>query len=266
MALINTKGSRKYELNNVVEAFTILSKILDANESLGLTQLSEATHISKNKTFRLLSTFEQFGIVEKNNRSKYKIGMATIGIARTIMEKSSVRDAIRPYMEGLVKAVNEAVYFACYTSGGALLVDYVDCLHPVKATSLVGRVLPLPSRAKVVKKGSSAPKLADILVDVGGLDLDITTVSMPFMNDLGVEMGVLVVLAPNFRMSRERIDTEIAPALKEVMRRQALPPASVADGICQPSAHPVERGYGIPPILYSGMPQQSDNAILVARS
>ncbi|OHB56313.1 MAG: hypothetical protein A2Y07_00180 [Planctomycetes bacterium GWF2_50_10] len=266
MALRNLKSSRKYELNNLVEAFTILSKIFDSNESLGLTQLSDDTHISKNKTFRLLSTFEQFGIVEKNEKSKYKIGIATIGIARNIMEKSSVRDAIRPYMEGVVKAVNEAVYFACYMSGGALLVDYVDCLHPVKATSLVGRLLPLPTRAKVVNKCKGSTMLADIAIDVGGLDIDITTVSIPFINDLGIEIGALVVLAPNFRMSRERIDTEIAPALKEVMRRQALPPTNVAEDMYRPSAHPVEREYGIQSILFTGMPQQSDKAILVARS
>jgi hypothetical protein len=169
-------------------------------------------------------------------------------------------------MELLAKTTTEAVYFACYMAGEALLVDYVDCMHPVKAASLVGKVLPLSSSAKVVKKGKSAATLADVTVDVGGLDSDITTVSMPFTNDLGVEIGLLVVLAPTFRMSRERIETEIAPALKEVMRRQAVPTASIADGICQPSAHPVERGYGIQPILFSGMPQQPDNAILAARS
>jgi IclR helix-turn-helix domain len=197
MALIKSKCVPKYKLNNVVEAFTIISNMLDANGNLGLTQLSDDTLISKNKTFRLLSTLEQCGIVEKNEKSTYKIGMATIGIARKIMAKTSLLDSVRPYMEGLANDVNEAVYFACYIAGEAMLVDYADCCHSVKATSFVGKVLLLPDVSNLDIHGVSLSKTGDITVDVGGLDPDITMVSMPFLDDKGSGNTVHKMLADN---------------------------------------------------------------------
>ena len=119
---VKIENNRRYEVNNVAEAFTIIATMLDANDCLGLTQLSDCTHFSKNKTFRLLSTLEQCGIVEKDQQCNYKMGVATIGIARKIMAKASLLDRARPYMEGLVKLVNEAVYFAYYSAGEAVLV------------------------------------------------------------------------------------------------------------------------------------------------
>jgi len=261
MALAKTKSPRKYELHNVVEAFTIISKMLDTNECLGLTQLSDDTHISKNKTFRLLSTLEQYGIVEKNQQNNYKIGMATIGIARNIIAKTSTMDAVRPYMEVLARITGEAVYFASYIAGEAVFVDYVDCSHPVKATSFVGKRFQHPNGMHTV---CETWLNSDVAVDVGGLDIDITTVSMPFNDAAGTEIGVLVVLAPTFRMHMDRIITEIAPALKDVMQRRLVKPANLSDDVYQPSVHLVEREYSTQPLLFSGTPQKVNNAMLVA--
>lgn len=244
MASIKAENPRRYELNNVVEAFILLAKMLDAKDSLGLTQLSTCTGFSKNKAFRLLSTLERCGIVEKDTRNNYTIGIATIGLAHKIMAKSTVLDNVRPYMEGLAKVVNEAVYFAYYTAGEAVLVDYADCCHPIKATSFVGKAIQLPDSTNLVICGTSVTKIGDISVDVGSLNLDITTVSIPFVNDKGVKIGALVVLAPTFRMPLKRIKTEVVPALREVMQRQLLQLPDITQDTFLSLTHPVELTYG----------------------
>ena len=116
-------------------------------------------------------------------------------------------------MESLAKTTSEAVYFAIYNGHEAVLVDLVDCCQPVKAVSFVGAAL---------QRGTIVPKKSDITVDVGGLSAEVTTVSVPYVNDLGVEVGALVVLAPSYRMNQNRVKTEIIPVLRGVMQRQRM--------------------------------------------
>lgn len=255
------RNLNKYKLNNVIEAFTIIAGILDANSGIGLTQLSNFTHYSKNKTFRLLSTLEGCGIVEKDQQNNYIIGFATIGIAHRIMAKTTALDKIRPYMEGLAKAINETVYFAYYTGGEAVLADYVDCCHPVKAASFVGKAIQLPDSANNILSGNNVTMIGDVTVDTGGLNLDITTVSKPFINNKGVDVGALVVLAPTFRMPLERIKTEIVPALRKIMQRQQLKLPNSALDIFLPLDHPVELDYDRYSALVEKMTIKSDKAL-----
>jgi DNA-binding IclR family transcriptional regulator len=222
MALVKAKSTQAYKLNSVVEALTIFAIILDAKDSLGLGHLCKYTHFTKNKTFRLLTTLEQCGLVDKDQQKNYSLGITSIGIARKILAKTSVVDNVRPYMEELVKIINEAVYFAHCADGEAVLVDYVDCCHSVKATSFVGTAIQLPDSTKPIISDNRVAKIGDISVDVDKIGLGISTVSMPFVNERGVEIGALVVLAPNFRMSKDRIKTEVVPALREVMQRKPL--------------------------------------------
>lgn len=182
MTSIKTEIDRRYELKNVVEAFAIIGRMLDADNNLGLVQLSNSMRFSKNKTFRLLSTLEGCGLVEKDLNNKYNIGITTIGIAQKIMAKAPVMDKVQTCMEELSKVINEAVYFAYYTADEAVLVDYVDCCHPIKATSFIGKAIQLPGNINYVLCGNRVSKIGDISVDVGGLNSEITTVSIPFVN------------------------------------------------------------------------------------
>lgn len=95
MALVKAKRTRDYTLNNVVEALSVFSIILDANVNLGLTQLSDYTLFTKNKTFRLLTTLMQCGLVEKDQQGNYSIAITSIGIARKILAKTTVLDNVR---------------------------------------------------------------------------------------------------------------------------------------------------------------------------
>lgn len=262
MAPEKTDNNPKYVLNNVIEAISIVTKLLDAKDGLGLTQLSNCMRITKNKTFRLLATLVQCGIVDKDQKNNYSIGIATIGIARRMLARNSTLDSVRPWIEGLVKLFNEAVYFAYYKDGKAVLVDYVDCSHPIRATSFVGITLSHSDSINLVTNCNCVTKIGDITLSVGGLDPDITTVSIPFFNDRGVRTGALVVLAPTFRMSMDRINTEIVPALKEVMQQVH----GNAKDISQLFAHPVVKAYVEHTALVSGVSRKKDKLIRVVQS
>lgn len=267
MAAVKAEGPRKYELNAVVDAFRLIAKILEVNGSIGLTQLSGIMRLSKNKTFRLLTTLNQCGLVEKSQQNNYSIGLASIGLAHRIMTKASLMNNIRPYMEELVKVVNEAVYFARYHAEEAVLVDFVDCHQPIKATSFVGKAIRHPISTRLVTRDCSVAMIGDIAVDVGSLNPDITTVSIPCLVTNGMNMGALVVLAPTYRMPLERIKTEIVPALRDVMQRQQLQFFDSEQDRLLPSSPPVERDYGkYSHIVAGGIAAKIANGLSIARA
>lgn len=256
MAATISDSPRRYELNNVVEALIIFSKILDSEDSLGLTQLCKSSHLSKNKAFRLLATLERCGMIEKDQKGNYSICSETIGVARKILAKVTALDIARPYLKELAKLFNEAVYFADCKDGKAVFVDYVDCCHPVKATSFVGKIIQLQGSGTNVMFGNNVTGIGAITVDVGGADPDITTVAMPVVIDKTIGLGVLVVLAPSFRMPLDRIKTELVPVLREVMQRPALQ----LQNIGQDNSFEKHRA------VIAGMSQTSDNSAYAARS
>ncbi len=132
-------------------------------------------------------------------------------------DKMSVQSS-QSIMETLSKSINEAVYFAKYNGYETILVDYVDCCQPIKAASFVGSKLQFPT----VARGTAVSVIGDITIDTEGLFAEITTVSRPCFNGAGVAIGALVVLAPTYRMTPERIKTEIVPPLRDVMQCQKV--------------------------------------------
>ncbi|MDD2735414.1 MAG: hypothetical protein PHF56_15870 [Desulfuromonadaceae bacterium] len=54
------------------------------------------------------------------------------------------------------------------------------------------------------------------MVDTESLSDEITTVSPPYANGAGIEIGALMVLAPTYRMPPHRISSEIIPVLRDI--------------------------------------------------
>lgn len=218
MNVIKAGDKQKYKLQLIIETFLILGKIYEAKGGLTLTEICQSMHITKNRGFRMLATLIQCGMLEKDDRSNYKIGIASIKYAHKILAKAASLDKARPMMANLAKTINEAVYFAKYIGPEAVLVDFVDCCQPIKSSSFVGAA----TQRQRVTHGASVAKTGDITIDTGGLSAEITTVSMPYFNEHGVDIGSIVVLAPTYRMTPNRINTEIIPALRDVMQHQQV--------------------------------------------
>lgn len=262
MEAVKAVTKQKYELQLIVETFLVLEKILGANCSLALTEICQSVQISKNKGFRILATLIQCRLLEKDEQSNYKIGVTSIENARRILAKPSSLNNAHLMMESLAKTINEAVYFAKYTGPEAVLVDFVDCSQPIKATSFVG----VATQRQRVTPGTIVANIGDIVIDTNGLSAEITTVSMPYFNEYGVEIGSLVVLGPTYRMTQNRIKTEIIPALRDVTQRQQVQLHNNEPVRLLPVFSPVECEYGKYPYVVPGMYTKRSKAVEIARS
>lgn len=213
--MINGLGSAKpYELQCVSQTLDLFDVLSRTSGMLTLSHLSRCVGISKNKMFRLLATLEQHGVVEKFGEGWYRFGGMAFALARRIIVSESIMDHARPTMVELSGKFNESVYLATIENGSALLRDMVDCNQAIRAVSFVGTTFTFQHNDEV----ESLTKLnltnyPGLSVDAGGLDAEVTTVSALIRDSKKSTCGALVVLAPSFRMSFDRIRSEIAPEL-----------------------------------------------------
>jgi DNA-binding IclR family transcriptional regulator len=157
-----------YTIWNVNKALELLEKLAESAEPLTLDALAESVRYSRNKTFRLLATLTEKGLVERHALSGcYQLSSKTVALGQKLVQTSNLaRNAApkacdgsnlityaHPIMEGLARKHDEAVYMTVIKDNEVLFLNMVDCLQPVKAEPLIGRKFPFFTNAagKVMK-------------------------------------------------------------------------------------------------------------------
>ncbi len=240
------KDKSAYAVQAVENALDILDSLAEEAPDATLPHLAARLGISRNKTFRLLATLENRGLVEREDLSGiYRLGLSTVELAQRFLRCTNLIQLARPVMEGLARKHDEAVYMTVLRGDEVLFLDMVDCDRQIKAASLVGKRFPfftnaagkairsLESRdvlekfAKRRRKSDPVPDL-DVLeaelnaireqgvaIDVGGLGEGIVTVAVAIRDYAGKVVGALTMLGPSFRMVAARLENEILPSLRE---------------------------------------------------
>ena len=245
---MNVDKSSIYTIQTVTKAFEILEIISEQQILADLPHLAAKVAMTRNKTYRLLATLMEKGLVDRDPQTGfYQLGFNSMSLAQKMLKHSSVINLAHPIMEDLAKRHHEAVYMTVIRGDEVVFLDMVDCEQQIKAMSLVGEKFPFFTNAagKVIKalqvrelpewlaqkrrgKAKQVPdpeKLASELLeirsnggvafDIGGLGEGISSVAVAVKDYAGKVIGAITLLAPSFRMVRERIENEIVPSLIE---------------------------------------------------
>lgn len=165
------ENDTNYTIRNVKKALELLEVLAESTEKLPLQTLADSVGYSKNKTFRLLATLTEKGLVERDSASgDYQLGARTISLGRKLAESSNLarhaRQILReppdgsslvtyahPILEELARKHDEAVYMTVIKDNEVLFLNMVDCLQPVKTQPLIGKKFPFFTNAagKVMK-------------------------------------------------------------------------------------------------------------------
>ena len=238
--------SHKYAIQAVQQAFELLEIIADDPIHATLPLLAEARGMNRHKTYRLLATLCEKGLVEHDDSAgRYQLGVNSVALAHKLLKHSNVVTYAHPIIEALARKHEEAVYMTVAAGTEVLFLDMVDCEQWIKVTPLVGNRFPLFTNAsgKVIKaldsrellekmfrnrggKGnlpdldkleSELQEIRDkgVAVDVGGLGEGIISVAVAVRDYAGKVVGAVTMLGPSFRMMAERLENEIVPSLKD---------------------------------------------------
>jgi DNA-binding IclR family transcriptional regulator len=235
------KQKPEYSISSVENALDLLDAICEEGGEVRVSQLSQRLGMNKTSVYRLLSTFEKRGFVERSEDTvKYRLGLMAYEMGQKLLSRMSLLRKARPSMERLARRCNESVYFVVQRGSELLLLDMVDGTQQVKITSLTGQRFPLAAtalgrifQAFGIRPGSDSrrhlevkmPPMAatdeldairrrGVCVDEHGFGEGVTCVSVPILNAKGDVAAALAIFGPTFRMAKERIETELVPELE----------------------------------------------------
>ena len=237
----------EYTLKSVSCAFEILDLLAEFQAGLSLMQLADRFELSRNKTFRLMTTMCDTGLVERDAETGiYRLGVCSVALGQKFLMNSSVVNYAHPIIETLARKHGEAVYMSVIRDDEVVFLDMVDCEQQVKASPLIGKRFPFFTNAagkamkaldsrdfldrifrKPGRKSAGAPDITrlaqeleeirskGVAVDSNGLGEGIVSVAVAVRDYAGKVVCAITLIGPSFRMLTERIEKEIIPSLKE---------------------------------------------------
>ncbi len=236
------KDKTQYSVQAVTKAIELLEILANVDSFPTVQMLATNLGLSHNKTFRLLSTLEEKGLIEKSEDNKtYHLGMHAFEMAQHILKSDSLIRLAHPVLEELARKLDEAVYLTVMSNDEVLFLDMVDSFQRVKAADLVGKRFPFFTNAagKVIrsvssidifsrftkKRGAPNPKELEleldeirkkgVAVDFNGLGEGLCAVAVVIRDYAGKVVGALTLLAPSVRMLQDRLEKVIIPGMLE---------------------------------------------------
>jgi len=144
MKLIKTRTEKpepRYNIESLARGLDILDLFTPDNSSLSLTEIVASLKQNKSTIFRVLSTLETMGYLERDPTSRrYHPSLKVLQLGFTAINRLDVRQVARPYLERLARELDETVSL-CVLHGTNVI--YVD---RVRNHSIVGVVIDIGSR------------------------------------------------------------------------------------------------------------------------
>lgn len=222
-----SKDRSTYSIQAVENALYIMEAISEEVGDFGVSHLSKKLGMEKSYIFRVLATFEQRGYVHHvEDSGRYRAGLSAFEISGKFLHQMELLQKAKPIMESLAKEIGEAIYLAISGEKDLLFLEAVDSPQQVRVMPLVGRRFSLHqfSAGKVIlAHAASKDKLSSsqqtilregACVDHGAVDEGISSLSVPILNAQGLACASLCLLAPEFRLSHDRIEMILLPLLK----------------------------------------------------
>ena len=243
-------------VNAVIRALSILDLLGQANEELGVTEISREIGLHKSTVFRLLNTLALSGYVKQNPKSgKYSLGIHLVQLGMSVLNQIDLRRVARPYLEELLHTCGEAVHPGILDQGEVIYIDKIDVERPLTMGSRIGgkspgyctglgkvlmAYLPEPELQLLVAKGEFYRFTANTIVEPNQLlehlarireqgyalddeehEMGIRCLAVPIKNHQGTVVAAISISGPTLRMTREKLD-QITPPVISVGQRISL--------------------------------------------
>jgi DNA-binding IclR family transcriptional regulator len=155
--------SQKTNVQSVTRALDILEAFPRFGPELGLSRLASLLHLNKATAYRLLSTLEERGYVERSPDSRdYRLGLRTFELGAYYQSQIKIRRVALSYLNAMVAETRESAFLCVREADEAVCIERVEGNNEVNIFALrVGGKQPLHCGA--------APRA--LLADMGDTDL-----------------------------------------------------------------------------------------------
>ena len=119
-------------------AVRILGFLAESRRRVGITEIADATDLSKATVHRILSTLRDYSIVIRDDGGLYQMGPSVLFWADAYQKKAGLCEIARPWLRALWEEALETVHLFIFEGGEAYYLDKLDSPHPVGMRSHIG--------------------------------------------------------------------------------------------------------------------------------
>jgi IclR family KDG regulon transcriptional repressor len=149
-------------LSSVSNALTLLDAFTADKPEPTLSELARQIGVHKSSAFRLLSTLEAHGFVEKSPAGHgYRLGWKLLELAGRLLSRYELRELAAPHMEQLAQRSGEIVHLSVLDGGEIVYLEKKGRSQPLTVSTTVGGRSPAHASAmgKVLLAGLSEEQL-----------------------------------------------------------------------------------------------------------
>jgi IclR family transcriptional regulator, KDG regulon repressor len=136
-----TKNNDKRLIQSVERAYKIL-KCFEENRMLRITDISNMLSLHKSTTFGLVSTLEEFNLLEQDDQTgMYKLGMELFKLGAHV--DINLRSIVAPYIDNLVAICQETVNLVGREDDLVFYIEKKESPHSMRICTKLGQELPM---------------------------------------------------------------------------------------------------------------------------
>lgn len=135
-------NEKKYILSSLNNALQLIDFLADYGP-LPLVEISAKLEFGKSSIYRMLSTLEQAGYVEKTKNLEYRLSTKFISLSSKVLEQRNDNEIILDYLIKIKDKFNESTHHGIINSNcEVLIVNKVSGDRSIRMASEIGGTLP----------------------------------------------------------------------------------------------------------------------------
>lgn len=225
----------------IVHAIAVLRTFTADEPLLGVTEIANRVGLHKSTVSRILATFEQEHLVERDAETRrFRLGLGLIAVAGPLLAELEERRVAYPVLRELSEQTGETSALMVWNGAESMCVEQIASHHQIKHTTPLGtryrnalsssvqiflaqepeeRVRDLLRSGAITYPGLDEPGLEAYMlrlkedarrgwaINYGETSIDEVGISAPVYDHRGDMVAAVLIPAPRFRVSRERLES-----------------------------------------------------------
>ncbi len=252
--MVRKREKTRYLIQSVSNACDILECFSLDEEEIGINELVKQLGLNKMQVQRLLTTLEYRGFVEKSRiTGSYKLGLKIFELGEVYTRRLQIFKKAKPVLESIVAQCNETAYLGDLRGEYVVYLMAEETTRPVRVISRVGtrfrphstalgkailafvdesvvdqiypeEELPTYTENTIKTKTQLKEELSRVrelgyAIDLEETEYGVNCVGVPIFNYTTKVIAGISISGPVTRFSRERIENELVPVVKEAGKK-----------------------------------------------
>jgi IclR family acetate operon transcriptional repressor len=132
-------GNGPRPVGSVARAVAVIDVLAAHPQGLGVNEVARQIGVNASTTSRLLATLERGGILQREPRGPYKLGLRLVALADAVLDGLDIRDLGRPVLRSLVDDTGETATLSVPGAGEAVTIDFIAGDAGVVGVARLGR-------------------------------------------------------------------------------------------------------------------------------